>query len=528
MKKITLFVAAAAVLASCNREEALTTQSGGNAGNLNVRNFEQSELENMITPMSQSFGFNGKASATQVNYTYRGWAEPVQLDLTLSGIDGTAGLSKTIASVGAPAFVNLSASAAWTVNDMVFVVWHAATRLSTNDDSYNINKPGPLVGGSITAYKQVGIGQYKYMDRVDFFDADYHEVYGAVNAGSGNYEIMMAGQRAQVTSGYVLANHKGAVITRIDYDYINDEFWEDSFRELPLPGTSANDVVGAARRFYVTTGGSNGVDEHGAVYEFDRNLSNINKGASLTGGYSGRSIAIDNKTKASGFEDTDDLFVLSTNAFSVQLHQRSVTWGGVSTNFGASLPTVIGTSARIHNLLERADLTIASSDDNPFTDNAFNLIPGDPDPIVRTDARTFLTLHHGATDGTSSLYNVSNPTTLFPIPNIGNAISTEYDAGLDVLYVAMGGDANLNAKAIKVIALDQFATQSPLVNTYDVVGEFANPAIGTTTVSFWTPFTPQTMTPNITDVKEVTVFGSRNIALAAGSQGVFFIQRDKY
>jgi hypothetical protein len=36
------------------------------------------------------------------------------------------------------------------------------------------------------------------------------------------------------------------------------------------------------------------------------------------------------------------------------------------------------------------------------------------------------------------------------------------------------------------------------------------------------------MTPNITDVKEVTVFGSRNIALAAGSQGVFFIQRDKY
>jgi hypothetical protein len=520
MKKITLFAAAVAVLASCNREDALTTQSGGNAGNLNVRNFEQSELKDMITPMSQSFGFNGKASATQVNYTYRGWAEPVQLDLTLSGIDGTAGLSKTIATVGAPAYVNLSASAAWTVNDMVFVVWHAAELLSTNDDSYNVNGVGQaLVGGSITAYKQVGIGQYEYMDRVDFFDADYHEVYGDVNAGSGNYEIMMAGQRAMTTSGYVLAGHNGAVITRIDYDYINDEFWEDSFRELPLPGTSANDVVGAARRFYVTTGGSGGVDVQGAVYEFDRNLSNINKGASLTGGFSGRAIAIDNITKVA--PDTDDLFVLSTDGgTNVQVHERSVTWSGTATDFGSIGSSVNALSLNAHNLLERADITIASSDDNPFTVGV--------DPILRTPARTFLTLHHASTDGVSSLYNVFDATTLFPIPNIGNAISTEYDAGIDVLYVAMGGDGNFNAKAIKVIALDQFATQSPLVNTYDVVGEFADPAIGTKSVSFWTPGVPQTMTPNITDVKEVTVFGSRNIALAAGSQGVFFIQRDKY
>jgi hypothetical protein len=532
MKKITLFVAAVAVLASCNREDALTTQSGGNAGNLNVRNFEKSELQNMITPMSTSFGFNGKASATQVNYTYRGWAEPVQLDLTLSGIPGTAGLTTSISGSGTiDAYVNLSASAAWTVNDMVFVVWHASETTNANQPTmtntsnvtaHNVNFPGPLVGGSITAYKQVGIGQYEFMDRVDFFDADYHEVYGDVNAGSGNYEIMMAGQRAMTTSGYVLANHNGAVITRIDYDYINDEFWEDSFRELPLPGTSANDVVGAARRFYVTTGGSSSGDPTGGVYEFDRNLSNINKGGSIDANFSGRSIAIDNRTKLPAAANTDDVLVLASNGTNVKLYNEVITFGGVSTSWDGSLSSdtyLAGTTPVAHNLLERADITIATSDDNPFTVGV--------DPIVRSDKRIFLTLHQAAASSglVSSVFNItgSGPKVFTAIPNIGNAISTEYDAGLDVLYVAMGG----GGKAIKVIALDNFANQSAIVAEYDVVGEFADPGLGNLDVSFYHNGTNK-FTPSITDVKEITVYGSRNISLAAGNQGVFFIQRDKY
>jgi hypothetical protein len=541
MKKITLFVAAVAVLASCNREDALTTQSGGNAGNLNVRNFEKSELQNMITPMSTSFGFNGKASATQVNYTYRGWAEPVQLDLTLSGIPGTAGLTTSISGSGTiNAYVNLSASAAWTVNDMVFVVWHASETTNANQptmtntsnvSAHNVNSPDPLVGGSITAYKQVGIGQYEFMDRVDFFDADYHEVYGDVNAGSGNYEIMMAGQRAMTTSGYVLANHNGAVITRIDYDYINDEFWEDSFRELPLPGTSANDVVGAARRFYVTTGGSGGVDVTGGVYEFDRNLSNINKGGSIDAGFSGRAIAIDNRTKPTATVDTDDVLVLATDFNQVKLYNEVITFTGVNTDWSGSFTSstyVAGTTPVAHNILERADITIATSDDNPYTDNQLNSTPGDKDPIVRSDKRIFLTLHQAASTGlVSSVFNITTPTSgpkeFTAIPNIGNAISTEYDAGLDVLYVAMGG----GGKAVKVIALDNFANQSAIVAEYDVVGEFADPGLGDLDVSFYHNGTNK-FTPSITDVKEITVYGSRNISLAAGNQGVFFIQRDKY
>jgi hypothetical protein len=549
MKKITLFVAAVAVLASCNREDALTTQSGGNAGNLNVRNFEKSELQDMITPMSQSFGFNGKAAATQANYTYRSWAEPVQLNLNLSNIEGTGNLIDGTSSGTVTAFVNLSAAAAWAVNDMVFVVWHAATNIGSPDAAvnaaaYNVNRNaagavGPLVGGAITAYKQVGIGQYEFMDRVDFYDADYHELIGDVNASSQNYEIMMAGQRAQATSGYVLAGHAGAVVTRIDYDYVNDEFWENSLRELPLPGTSANDVVGAARRFYVTTGGSSSADPTGAVYEFDRNMMNINKGSLLQPGYSGRALAIDNRIKenTSGdntIEDTDDFFVLSTDgAKGVQVHEQAIFWNGVTTTFNSLslLVKASGPSQAAHNLLERADITIASSDDNPFTDNALNTGPllNKPDPIVRTHARTFLTLNYdngGSSPlGVSSLYSLNVAGTgITPIPNIGNAISTEYDRGLDVLYVAMAG----GGKAIKVIALDQFATQSAVVDTYDVVGEFADPALPPQTVNFYTIAPSNSFTPTIQDVKEVTVYGSRNIAIAAGFSGVFFIQRDKY
>jgi hypothetical protein len=517
MKKITLFLAAAAVLASCNREEALTSAQGGNSGNLFVKNYEASELQGMITPMAQSFGFSGKAAGVQANYTYRGWAEPVQLNLTASGIPGTENL------VGAAAVMDLSASAAWTVNDIVFVVWHAAEVAGQNSSSHNVNGSGPKVGGSITAYKQVGIGQYEFKDRVDFFDADYHEVYGDVNAGSGNYEIMMAGQRATATSGYLLSGHDGAVVTRIDYDYINDEFWEGSFREIPLPGRSANDIVGAARRFYVVTGDAFGAGNGNGVYELDRNLININKGESLTAGHSGRSIAIDNNEKLPGSENTDHMFVLATNGGQIDFRQQYVSWipGISATNFTLGAPTFFGGGINTNNL-ERADLTIATSTDDPFRDP--NLMPV-PTRINWSPERTFMTLH-STIAGAQSVFNLlSTPTpgvyNLGVVPNIGNALSTEYDPALDVLYVAMGGD--VNGKAVKVIALDRFAGQSPIINTYDVVGEFADPAIGVKTLS-----NGSQMTPTINDVKEITIYGSRNIAVAAGSQGVYFIQRDKF
>ncbi len=511
MKKITLFLAAAAVLASCNREEALTSAQGGNSGNLFVKNYEASELQGMITPMAQSFGFSGKAAGVQANYTYRGWAEPVQLNLTASGIPGTENL------VGAAAVMDLSASAAWTVNDMVFVVWHAAEVAGQNADSYNVNGSGPKVGGSITAYKQVGIGQYEFKDRVDFFDADYHEVYGDVNAGSGNYEIMMAGQRSTATSGYLLSGHDGAVVTRIDYDYINDEFWEGSFREIPLPGRSANDIVGAARRFYVITGDAFG-QGNGGVYELDRNLININKGESLTFAHSGRAIAIDNNEKLPGLENTDQLFVIGSNTGQFELRNQFVSWipGISATNFTLSAPQFYPINGGANNL-ERADLTVATSPDDPFRDPVLMPVPN---RINFSPERLFVTIHSTST-GVGSVCNFNNVWARTEVPNIGNAISTEYDSALDVLYVAMGGDPN--GKAVKVIALDRFAGQSPLIDTYDVVGEFADPAIGVKTLS-----NGSQMTPTINDVKEITIYGSRNIAVAAGSQGVYFIQRDKF
>jgi hypothetical protein len=525
MKKITLFAAAVAVLASCNREDALTTQSGNGAVNLNVKNFEKSELQNMITPMSQSFGFNGKASATQVNFMYRGWAEPVKLDLTLSGIEGTSAVDlDAIERV-----VDLSASAAWAVNDMVFVVWHAVTSdLTINAGSHNVNLDpqtllpiGPLVGGSITAYKQSGIGQYEFMDRVDFYDADYHEIYGDVDASSGNFVIMMAGQRAMNTSGYLLAGHNGAVVTRMDYDYINDEFWEGSFREIPLPGVSANDIVGAARRFYVTTGGG-GATTTGNVFELEHTLTNVVKMAGLDATFSGRALAIDNRLKGANPAaptatelNTDELYVLSADGADANLNTETVVYtpGTFSTDFALTAVAATGGPIAVHSNLERADLTIASSDDNPFTAAV--------DAIPASDDRIFATIHSTAI-GAETVYHVVGAAWV-SVPNIGNAISTEYDAGLDVLYAAMGGNGAAAGigKAIKVIALSKFADLSPVINEYDVVGEFADPDLGTVTLSGG-----GTMDPTIGDVKEITIYGSRNITLAAGSQGVYFIQRD--
>jgi hypothetical protein len=516
MKKITLFVAAVAVLASCNREDALTTASGGNAVNLNVKNYEKSELQNMITPMSQSFGFNGKTSATQLNFRYRAWAEPVILNLHGSGIEGTD--ANTITDAAAK--VVLSASAAWSVNDMVFVAWHAEEQLAAvfnvNTSTAAGNAVGTYVGGCITAYKQSGIGRYEFMDRVDFFDADYHELYGDVNASSQSYEIMLAGQRAQSTSGYILSGHSGAVVTRMDYDFINDEFYEGSMREIPLPGVSANDVVGAARRFYVTTGGAT---TQGFVYELDRNLTNVVKQQPVTATYSGRALAIDNRIKGAGFlnANSDRLYVLSTDGIDKgSLQEQTVSYVDPTTTFG-----IIAAAAQVGNIsahtnFERADLTIATSDDNPFDDP--NLVAN---PIVVENKRIFATVHSANLAGVSTVYNFQNDGSWNVPFSYGNAISTEYDPSLDVLYVAMGGDANSMSKAIKVVALDKYATMSPVINEYDLVGEFADPDLSNVLLS-----SGLFMSPNLGDVKEITIYGSRNIALAAGSQGVYFIQRD--
>jgi hypothetical protein len=159
-------------------------------------------------------------------------------------------------------------------------------------------------------------------------------------------------------------------------------------------------------------------------------------------------------------------------------------------------------------------LTIASSDDNPFTAAV--------DAIPASDDRIFATIN-STVGGAESVYNVVGNAWV-AVPNIGNAISTEYDAGLDVLYVAMASNAGGVGigKAIKVIALSKFADLSPVIAEHDVVGEFADPALTGVVLSDGVT----TMSPTIGDVKEITIYGSRNITLAAGSQGVYFIQRD--
>lgn len=496
-------------MASCNRNEAVNNGEPLSS-NLNTQHFEKADLDGMITPMAQSFGFTGKASdiGTQLNYTYRVWAEPVQINLNNFTPFKTSGVPS------GSSLVDLTATAAFAVKDMVFVTWHAHTEGGRNSGSYNLNVGGPLVGGSITAYKQVGIGQYEFTDRVDFFDADYHEVHAAVNDETGNYEVFMAGQRAQTYSDYLLASHSGAVVTRIDYDYINDEFFEGSVREIPLPGNSVNDIVGAGKRIYVTTGNVSGGE--GAVYELDRTLSNVNK-QWVEDDYSGRALAIDNR---SATVNSAEVFWLGVDGSNGRLGQFSTSWPlptSTSSTWNGVVNTVANTAAlNSPELAERGDLTIASSPDNPFTTTVV-------DPIFRNDNRILISVPSSST-GDQTLYNLAGASINAAAGlDKGAVISTEYDSSLDVLYLAMAGNGATAGKAIKVLAMSAFAAQSVLVDEYDVIGEFVAPSLGSKLTSYGA-----TLTPTIDDVKEITVFGSRNIALAAGDYGVYFIQRDKF
>ena len=95
--------------------------------------------------------------------------------------------------------------------------------------------------------------------------------------------------------------------------------------------------------------------------------------------------------------------------------------------------------------------------------------------------------------------------------DLGACTGLEYDAGLGVMYYSAG------ESGMWVIAMGEYANNAgPLVNLYDIVGRFVPPStvggIGGTI-----PF----------NIKDITVYHSRNLALASGDGGVFFVQRDK-
>lgn len=452
-KLFYLFAAGALALASCNRDNPVQEEPD-NTPDPNdpiTGSYNRGDLPPVI-PMSDTFDINNKAANAQLSYTYRGYAEPV----TIGG-------------------QTLSATSIFAMNDVVFVTWHI---------------PGATFGGSICAYKQSGIGRYTFTDRVDFLDADYYEVAASENSATLYYEVFMVGQRDQSSSNYVLNGHEGAVVTRIDYDYLNDEFWEPSVKELPLPGPSANGIVAAAAHYYVVTGdGSGGANSaEGGVYQVDRNLNFVEKADELNI-TDGIAITTDptSESVVPGVSNSATIYTLDRDASTYRVKKATVSYDYTTdeTSFTALSAHSEDGSALITPVnFERGDLTWAQGPN--AASNADSLI------IAVGEGGIF---EAGLAGGNFKA-----------AADFGPCLSTEFDASLGVLYYADPADG------VRVLAMGQYANGTAL-NEYDLVGNFVPPT--------------GSVFPNTFFIKEISLYRSRNIALATGDAGVYFLQRNK-
>lgn len=451
MKKIIYFLAAGAFLVSCNRDGNDDSLNGGAQSRTAVLHFDASELP-AVTPMAESFGMNAKA-AVQLNYTYRAFAE------------GPTGTGHVMQPTGI-----------YIDGDVVFVSWHSSD--------------GPIVAGatsslygSITAYKQSGIGQYTFTDRIDFTDADYHELTAHRNSTSGNIEVFAVGQRNEASSGYLLSGHNGAVVTRVDYDYINDEFWEPSVSELPLPGVSANDIVAGASHLYIACGNGLGT-AGGGLYEVDRALERVER-VNANDITDGRSLVADETSTGSA---SSTMYVLDRAGIDYRLHSFTTTVGGGWSGSVTDYSDITFGTGPID--LDKDDLTWADD---------FGGVSNPENDLI-------------ASFGNAGVYQAGPAAgTMSSIKNLGTAFSTAYDPGLNVLYY-------VGESKVFVLAMPGF-TGGALINDYDVIGEFVPPTGGVFVGDL--------------NAREMTVYQTRNIALAVGGDratengGVYFLQRDK-
>jgi hypothetical protein len=460
--KLFTFAIAASLLLACNRDlpEEDNTTPTPEPNDVVMNGYSFGDLQGQLVNLNDTFVLNNKNANEQLEYLYRAYAEPVTFQ---NGASATT----------------LSATAIYAINDMVFVTWHI---------------PSATYGGAICAYKQSGIGRYTFTDRVDFPEADYNELAASENSGDGYYEIFMVGQRDPDLSNYVLADHSGAVVTRIDYDFINDEFWEPSAKELPLPGHSANDIIPAAAHYYVLTGDGTG-GSGGGLYQIDRSMSMVEKAdrGSIDDGIA----LITDPTTLSvnpGLSSDATIYALDRSGSEYRIHSAAVSYDYVSdqTNFtvlsqhstnngGPTITPIDG---------ERGDLT---------------WVQGYGATSTKTDSLIIAvglegTFEAGATPG--GTFNSA--------VNFGPCLATEFDADLGVLYYA---DAN---DGVKVVALGAY-TQGNTLNVYDLIGNFVPP----------TDNNAGTVLPSTFYIKEISLYRSRNIALATGDAGVYFLQRNK-
>ncbi|MFT4805865.1 MAG: hypothetical protein ACI9YE_003094 [Psychroserpens sp.] len=504
MKKIIIGLFSLVAIVSCNRngDDVATTETQ-TFGDAAAVHYTKSEIQAGFVPLNEYISISNKAGASQLNYTYRGYAQPVDLDGTPFNTD------------------DLAASAIFAVENMVFVTWHS------NENTNNPNGTPSFangLGASICAYRLSGIGQYELLDRVDFPHHDFIELSGHRNSGTGYIEILIAGQRDQSNSGYVLNNHLGAVVTRLDFDYINGEFWEESFTELPLTGVAAKDIVAAAKNYYIVTGdGFGGTVASGGVYEVDRSLRNV-KNVDLA--YNDVQALIVDPTTVTA--DNADLYVLNRSSSSYEIFKYSITANalGVTSGFSNGSRSSISTGSGVGFInAESADLTWAQGQ---YKDLDLSGTPITPiRPVSNTDSLII-------SAGESGIWSASSTAPVMPpatagvqtmvfsnVKNRGPVFSTAFDNAMGILYCAdsdVTGNAGNTDGGVEVYAMGEYeANAGPVLNQFDLIGKFVPP----TTINTSPPITVKGF-----QIKEISIFNSRNIALAAGDGGVYFIQKD--
>jgi hypothetical protein len=507
MKKILIVLLGVTFMASCNRESDSTAGSQGgeiSSAEAGLIHFDASQLEGDFTPMNESTSISGKAGS-QLNYTFRGYADPVEVD----NPDGS--LSK----------VDLAASAVFQVEDMIFVAWH------TNDYGALTGTKG-TVSGSLCAYRLSGIGTYELKDRVDFEQHDLYALSAYHNTVTGNYEVMVTGQRNTSASQYVLSGHQGAVVARMDYDDKNDEFWEGSLTELPLIGVAGTGIIALGAQYFVTSGDGIG-GPNGGLFQVDRYLRNVIDYKNDFNDAIDIQVDPTTVTKTSGSfyvlarTDKNSDGTIGNASVKIWSYDYDPTSGNLSTgvnmaysgdydddgtgtwvydNDGDDIVPV--NQGKGHLVIAQGKLGAGGTNGNTFNRDSMLINYGVENGFV-----------YKATGGNQS-GGTLNPMLIDTYMSMGGFSAITFDPALGVLYCGDG-------VKLKVIAMGKYSGDPilpatvdprPYVSTNDLVGTLTLP-----TMAGGNSLAGKA-------VNDITVYQTRHIAVSLGDKGLLFIQRD--
>lgn len=461
MKKLSLIVLAGITLVACNREIS-TAEDPANSNRIAVRS--GGEIAGELHPMNETVTVSGKNMVTPQSYTYQAFAEgPGNLAYTKE--DFTNGLTTGFSD-------SAQATAIFPVDDFLFVTWHLEHE---------------EFGGAVSAYRyNSGTQTYDYLSIATFDDTDFHELHASKNSLTGYYEIFLVGQRSQATSGYVLQGHRGAIVGKLLFNYINNTFNVGAYKELPLPGFGANDIMSAGGSLYVVTGnglglpsGAFGGNEFSGVFKTDPALTNVSQAYTLTDG-----------------------IVLEVDPFNSSPSAANYALIDFSQNGGMNMKTYYDLSSTnpLSSLATASSTTVNVGGAANFRDRSgAAFVPATYD-INGNVTSTALVMAVGLLDGMHVVDVTTGTATELTNTNVWRGQSVAYDHSTKIIYVAAAD------QGMMMLAAPGYPG-GVLVNDYDNVGIFAPP-------------TSAPLSAPEFNVKDVSIYQANNIAIAVGGANV--------